>query len=357
MYVYIARSIDKRDHKAAHRVSANVRQIETALSNEGHTVYRPDLAFRVPGTANDSAVYDVNTLSLNRADAVVAFVTGDSVGVPAEVQKAIDRGKYVALVVADALSEKSWHIYGWTKERNVKLWTCAFHFGEQTDDDRAVMAADISNWLSTRGKPSTFSETLAAKVKEMYGMVDGQPPPDSYPRGGQIGIYGGVPVFDPATNLARIGAGPQPVLKFVVDHDNYPDSVLPTKAYRGDAGWDLTINRDWHLAPGEFRDLSTGVYAELPEGTWGRICGRSSAIRLGLLVVEGVIDQGYRGELFVGVQNVSGQSRTILAGTKLAQLIVIPQAGERAEQVEQDELSDSDRGTNGFGSSGGTASE
>lgn len=345
MYVYVARSIDRKNLKISQRVSANVRALESALVMDGHVTYRPDIAFRVPVKADNSAVYDVNAAALDRADAVAAFVTGDSVGVPAEVQRAIDAGKQVALIVADVLPEKSWHIYGWSSKPNVKLWTCAFHFGEQTDHDRALMAADISNWLSTRGGIGlAIDPGLWAKYKPWES--------------GRIGVFGAPSIEEVVEAIQRHKTPPaplrDPVVKFWADSAE-SNADIPTKAYPGDAGWDLTVSRNYLIRPGDFIDMSTGVHAELPVGTWGRICGRSSAIRSGLLVVEGVIDEGYRGELYIGVQNVGKKLMEVPAGTKLAQLIVIPRAKERAEIVEErDDLSASERGTNGFGSSGGT---
>lgn len=128
-------------------------------------------------------------------------------------------------------------------------------------------------------------------------------------------------------------------------------AVLPSFAYPGDAGMDLTIIEGATLGPGEALDLATGLAIELPLGFWGRITGRSSTLRKrGLLVNEGVIDQGYRGPLFVYVKNLNGSTKTIEPGDRLAQLIVAPIV--RPEVVETEALGDSIRGSNGFGSSG-----
>lgn len=128
-------------------------------------------------------------------------------------------------------------------------------------------------------------------------------------------------------------------------------AVMPSFAYPGDAGMDLTVIEPITLKPGMAADVPTGLSIELPLGFWGRITGRSSTLRKrGLLVNEGVIDQGYRGPLFVYVKNLNGRTAEVKPGDRLAQLIVAPLV--RPEVMEVEELGASVRGNNGFGSSG-----
>ena len=95
-----------------------------------------------------------------------------------------------------------------------------------------------------------------------------------------------------------------------------------TKTYPGDAGWDLYVSRDVVIPAYSFTDIHTDIAIAMPEGLWGRVTGRSSALRkYGLLVNEGIIDNGYRGELFIGVFNLTNHDQFIPAGTRLAQLI------------------------------------
>ena len=97
---------------------------------------------------------------------------------------------------------------------------------------------------------------------------------------------------------------------------------VPTKTYPGDTGWDLYISRDVVIPAHSFTDAHTDIAIAMPEGLWGRITGRSSTLRkYGLMVNEGIIDNGYRGELFIGVFNLTNHDRFIPAGTRLAQLI------------------------------------
>lgn len=131
----------------------------------------------------------------------------------------------------------------------------------------------------------------------------------------------------------------------------HPGARLPGRSYDGDAGWDLFVQGHHTLLPGEVTDVSTGVAVAIPHGYYGRIVGRSSTHRKrGLSVVEGIIDAGYRGPLFAGVWNPGQTAVRVGDGDRLAQLIVtqVPPGG----LIEVQELPESQRGTNGFGSSG-----
>lgn len=144
----------------------------------------------------------------------------------------------------------------------------------------------------------------------------------------------------------------------------YEYAHMPTQAYEGDAGWDLTICEDVVIPEGEGRDVRTGIAVAIPRGYYGRIVGRSSALRKkGVLVVEGIIDAGFRGELFCfahypmeplriqdPVGTASGRVKILKTGTSIAQLIISPIP--TVEWSEVVELNTSERGTSGFGSSG-----
>lgn len=129
--------------------------------------------------------------------------------------------------------------------------------------------------------------------------------------------------------------------------------VYPTRAYAGDAGWDLYVSEQVEVDPGGFVDVPCGVGVSLPRGTWGLLTGRSSTLRTrGLLVHQGVIDQGYRGPLFAGVFNLGGKTQVIEAGARVAQLIVVPMHATTPVLVGEGELPAGERGDAGFGSSG-----
>lgn len=128
---------------------------------------------------------------------------------------------------------------------------------------------------------------------------------------------------------------------------------LPTRSHADDAGLDLYISRHCVIEPGEFQDLPTAVSGALPDGHWGLLTGRSSTLRnRGLLVHPGVIDEGYRGELFVGVMNLTPETVVVEQGVRISQLIPVPMPSFQVQPREVEQLPDGSRGENGFGSTG-----
>lgn len=131
----------------------------------------------------------------------------------------------------------------------------------------------------------------------------------------------------------------------------HEEAVQPSKAFDDDAGFDLSCVERQIVYPGATVDVRTGVAIAMPPGWWGRIIGRSSTMRKrGLMVVEGVIDAGFRGELFTCVYNPSEFTIEVQPGERLAQLLFLPVPS--VHWSERTELTPSERGENGFGSSG-----
>ncbi len=132
-----------------------------------------------------------------------------------------------------------------------------------------------------------------------------------------------------------------------------PDARLPSKSHHDDAGFDLYCTEDM-IVPGlEFRDLPCGIAIEVPTGYWSLITGRSSTFRRrGLLVVEGIVDTGFRGEIFVGVINIGSEPVAVQAGERLGQLLIFHHGGLGWPVVDVERLSTSIRGESGFGSTG-----
>jgi dUTP pyrophosphatase len=131
------------------------------------------------------------------------------------------------------------------------------------------------------------------------------------------------------------------------------DAVLPTQAYPGDAGLDLSACESAILGPGERATVPTGVAVEIPVGYAGFVQPRSGlAARHGIGVVNapGLIDSGYRGEIRVVLLNTDSRDAfTVEPGMRIAQLVIAPVAAVRLLEVE--ELAVSERGGQGFGSS------
>lgn len=129
-----------------------------------------------------------------------------------------------------------------------------------------------------------------------------------------------------------------------------PDLPAQQRTYPTDAGVDLFVVETVELQPLETARLPVNMAVSLPSGYYGMIAGRSSVAARGLLVYVGTVDQGYRGQLYVAVCNLSAKPQRIKRGERIAQLIVIPFAC--ADFVEVESLDDTPRGERGWGSSG-----
>lgn len=131
-----------------------------------------------------------------------------------------------------------------------------------------------------------------------------------------------------------------------------PQHILPTRGYADDAGLDLYVSQDVEIGPHQFVDVPCGVKADIPQGLWAMITGRSSTLRArGLFVSTGVIDAGWTGELFAGVQNLTPHTVRVSAGDRLAQLILLP-APVTGYEPTWGKVPEKERGTRGFGSTG-----
>jgi len=128
---------------------------------------------------------------------------------------------------------------------------------------------------------------------------------------------------------------------------------LPKYALPGDAGFDLYVNEEVTVLSMGRASLNTGYKMEIPEGCTGIIYEKSGlSFKHGIITYANVIDSGYRGEVHVGVFNLSDAPYTFHAGDKVAQMIIHSYEEVKFIEVQDDELSSSERGTRGFGSTG-----
>jgi dUTP pyrophosphatase len=126
---------------------------------------------------------------------------------------------------------------------------------------------------------------------------------------------------------------------------------MSTKAHNTDAGFDLYAVDSQIVGAQESATFNTGVHIELPPNTVGMLKSKSGLnVRYGI-TSEGVIEVGYTGEIVVKLYNNSGTDYKVNAGDKISQLVILPlvDVGE-LEEVEQ--FDETERGANGFGSSG-----
>src|SRR5687767_7830773 len=130
-------------------------------------------------------------------------------------------------------------------------------------------------------------------------------------------------------------------------------AILPAYAHPGDAGLDLFADGPASLEPGERKLIGTGISIELPPNTEAQVRPRSGlALKHGISVLNtpGTIDHGYRGEVGVILINHGATRFDVLAGMKIAQMVIAPCLTARVEEA--GELSGTARGEGGFGSTG-----
>lgn len=139
-------------------------------------------------------------------------------------------------------------------------------------------------------------------------------------------------------------------MKMRVKLDKEKGAIMPTRAHKDDAGLDLYSPVCATIKKGESVTIDTGVHIELPPNTAGFIKSKSGLnVKKGLLS-EGVIDVGYNGAVCIKLYNHGEKMWFINKGDKISQLVVLPILLPELEEVE--ELADTERGANGFGSTG-----
>ena len=128
-----------------------------------------------------------------------------------------------------------------------------------------------------------------------------------------------------------------------------PDAILPTRAHPQDAGLDLFSREEQIILPGESAVFDTGVHIELSPGTFGKLESKSGLnVKYSVVSCGGVIDCGYTGSIAVKLYNLGDKPYMVRKGQKIVQMIVQPYLAPELEVV--GELSETDRGSSGFGS-------
>lgn len=305
--LYIARPIDRAQSlDVTHQIAKVVTTLkEQVLAHSGVLAFDPNAAFTVGSKREVSPeLQEINNKAIHSADAMLAFAPSSvkSWGVPAEVELAASRGMNVALVVD---GQQTWAM---PSGRNVRYFLVEPQKGGS------------EGWLD-------------AACRAMSWLTDAP-----------------MPRF---TNNGRNG-NDRTLIQFAPVAGVPADEVkLPIRAYSDDAGLDLFTSKSLWVGVGEFVDIPTSLRMQLPPWAWGFLVGRSSTLRkLKLMVNPGIIDTGYRGELFVGVQNLGQKPVLVQEGSRIAQLIVMGNATRRVTPTMEDDLEPHSRGHNGFGSSG-----
>lgn len=130
-----------------------------------------------------------------------------------------------------------------------------------------------------------------------------------------------------------------------------PRAILPTRGSALAAGLDLYVIEELTIPPGERLLARTGLAVAIPEGYYGRVAPRSGlASKHGLNVLAGVIDADYRGEIGCLLYNAGDETIQLSAQSKICQLIIEKIITPDAAWT--DDISDTERGDGGFGSTG-----
>lgn len=134
-----------------------------------------------------------------------------------------------------------------------------------------------------------------------------------------------------------------------------PGAFMPARAHEDDAGLDLFSMEDKVIWPdckvGDGMVFDTGVHIEIPHGYYGKIESKSGLnVNQGIVSCGGVIDEGYTGSIKVKLYNLGMRGYAVRKGDKIAQLIIQPYAAPELELVSH--LNETERGDNGFGSTG-----
>lgn len=133
-----------------------------------------------------------------------------------------------------------------------------------------------------------------------------------------------------------------------------PNAVVPTYGSKCAAGMDLYSSDTYSIAPGETVLVHTGISMEIPDGYFGAIYPRSGlATKRGLRLANcvGVVDSDYRGEIMVALYNDSTETQSVELRDRIAQMVIQPYERPQIFDV-VNELSDTERGSGGFGHTG-----
>lgn len=306
MYIYLAHPIDQAEPAMMSPLVRVVGHVLEAARQQGHSLFRPGKAHRLPNPVGPWPVEELETIArinqsaLWEADAMIAVLMPKipTLGTPSEIEMALTFNRPVLILTTASLRSFSVQIANWvSRGANCVL------VGEDGHLDGISLAAELSS------------------LPDPSQLVSGE-----------------------------LTDGPPELLVRYAPSGSEPTGLVRGK-YEGDAGIDLAIALEEPLPVGEYRLLPTGAHVAIPDGYFGLITGRSSTWAKHRCKVNiAIIDSGYRGELMVGIENRGNQAIVFEAGTRLAQLILLPAWGGKIEVTDQ--LPEHERGENGYGSSG-----
>lgn len=305
MYIYLAHPIDQAtpgDTVALARVVAHVQE---AANQQGHGLFRPSKAHRLPQvhawSPEDMQTVDrINRMAIWEADAFIGVVMPGipSLGVPSEIETALSLNRPTLILTTDRLRATS---------------------------------VQIAAWISRGANCVLVGEDGNLQGINLAGELERLPDPTQL-----------------VTDASTVSAYEHPAL--MVRYQGNSQTLTRGK-YEGDAGLDLALSIDVHIPDAGYMLAPTGAHVAIPPGYFGLITGRSSTwANWRCNVRQAVIDSGYRGELMVGIENHRGTAIKFEAGMRLAQMILLPTWSGEVEVTSV--LPEHERGVAGYGSSG-----
>lgn len=338
---------------------------------QGWVVFHPERAYSIPaGTIEQhgAAIDTVNRGVILDCDVVVAILVAGvpTWGTPAEVEYALGIRKPV-VVMADLTASGSVQLSAWRQAGARVLYLgmsdSSQHLAQQREDLRAQVLAAVVNGPALR--PSAGPVDPHAMVIRWDGTgtmnVDlGEPEferlEEQYDDGGFVHTIG-----RPLLTSVLDGQPPAQAGHLLFSHANVQADERTTtfdlrRAYPDDAGFDLTAVGDHLVVVGGRAQIPLSVSVAPPPDHWGFLVARSSLwTKLGLMMIPGVIDTGWRGPLYAQVYNPGPDPTLVKHNSRVAQLILLPTWQGEANFVTR--LPEHKRGINGFGSSGGHGDE
>jgi dUTP pyrophosphatase len=310
--IYLAEPIDKRTQASILAANRTAEVLQAA----GYNLYRPGYAWTCSG-APEATVQQVNNEALSRCAAVVAVLAKDTatVGVTLEIARASQQGIPVVVVM-------DWPSFALATLPGVQALA-------NLDDLLAVLETAI--------------HSRQARLER-----------DAYPRQVVLGRSLGEVSHDP-TDCTEYRGEPHLggcVVRQPVIYEWTVDGGVPLNAHHeGDAGWDLYVTEDTTIPAGAYALIPAGIKIAWPAGYWGLILPRSSTLaQRGLMVSPAVIDNGWRGNYYAAVWNLSNKAVVVKVGERLAQVVPMPLTVDTLEPIRGVVPNDTSRGENGFGS-------
>ena len=137
------------------------------------------------------------------------------------------------------------------------------------------------------------------------------------------------------------------IIKYELLH---PEALAPVQQHQGDAGWDVHSLEDVCIDPGENKKVKTGVRIEIPFGHYIQIAPRSGlSLACKLMIMGGVIDRSYGGEISVVLYNAGRESVFLKKHTRVAQMLIVKIAEPASMVPARLASKQTSRGDKGFG--------